>query len=114
MTVMHAKGYRLDRREGVRIIEWHLKAGETGQSVDTAGRPTTVQAAGEFRGARLHWETALTDVAPFEPVPNRQGLPFAWSRRRVAGLETSVGLLRPRLSGGDAETEVVIWAQIAQ
>lgn len=101
--------FALTRREGVEVVEWRLGAGQTGQAFETGGRRITAQAAGSFHGATLTWDAAVTSEAPLEPAKTQQGLPALWSGPRLATLDSPVGPVRPRLTGGMEATEVRAW-----
>lgn len=94
---------------GIRVVRWQgIGQNESSEPVELVNfADRTVQVSGVFGGATAHIEGSI-DGETYSPLTDPQGNALTFSSNRLETISEVVRFIRPRVSGGSAETAVSV------
>ena len=90
----------------VRVYEWTLTDGETGDSIEVPESDVSVEATGTWSGATLTIEGSMTPESggTFLPAKNQAGAAISFTANDSALVLQNFYRMRPKLTGGSSSS----------
>ena len=94
------------RMARVRVYEWTLTDGETGDAIEVPESDVSVEGTGTWSGATLTIEGSMTPESggTFLPAKDQAGAAISWTANGSALVLQNFYRMRPKVTGGSSSS----------